>query len=52
MDPSGARVGFSAHGTFKRSDFGITYGLPAPGTTMGVGDEVEVLIETEFTMKP
>lgn len=45
----GARVGFSAHGTFKRSDFGIKYGLPAPGTTMGVGDEIEVIIETEFT---
>ena len=28
---------------------GITYGIPAPGTTMGVGDEVEVIIETEFT---
>lgn len=52
MDPSGARIGFSARGAFKRSDFGVTYGLPAPGTTMGVGDEVEVLIETEFTMKP
>jgi polyisoprenoid-binding protein YceI len=49
LDPGG-RVGFSAHGTFKRSDFGITYGLPAPGTTMGVGDDVEVIIETEFTM--
>lgn len=51
MDPGG-RVGFSAHGTFKRSDFGITYGIPAPGTTMGVGDEVEVIIETEFAGKP
>ncbi len=51
MDPSGARIGFSAHGTFKRSDFGIAYGLPAPGTTMGVGDEVEVTIESEFTRK-
>jgi polyisoprenoid-binding protein YceI len=51
FDPMGARVGFSARGTFKRSDFGITYGLPAPGTTMGVGDEVEVIIETEFTSK-
>lgn len=50
MDPGG-RVGFSAHGTFKRSDFGISYGLPAPGTTMGVGDDVEVIIETEFTME-
>jgi polyisoprenoid-binding protein YceI len=52
MDPQGARIGFSAHGVFKRSGFGITYGLPAPGTTMGVGDDVEVIIETEFTMKP
>lgn len=51
MDPGGARVGFSAHGTLKRSDFGITYGLPAPGTNMGVGDDVEVIIETEFSSK-
>lgn len=45
----GARVGFSATTTFKRSDFGISYGIPAPGTKMGVSDEVEVIIETEFT---
>ncbi len=51
MDPSGARVGFSAKGSFKRSDFGIAYGLPAPGTTMGVGDPIEVVIEAEFTRK-
>lgn len=51
MDPGG-RVGFSARGTFKRSDFGIAYGLPAPGTNMGVGDKVEVIIESEFTMAP
>jgi polyisoprenoid-binding protein YceI len=51
-DPMGARVGFSAKGTFKRSDFGISFGLPAPGTTMGVGDNVDVAIETEFTSKP
>ena len=48
MDPH-ARVGFSAKGTFKRSDFGIAYGVPAPGTTMGVSDEVQVIIETEFS---
>jgi len=48
MDPS-ARIGFSARGTFKRSDFGIAYGIPAPGTTMGVSDEVEVIVETEFS---
>lgn len=51
MDPMGARIGFSAHGTFKRSDFGVRYGLPAPGTEFGVGDEIEVAIEGEFTMK-
>ncbi|WP_374452379.1 YceI family protein [Phenylobacterium sp.] len=49
MDPSGARIGFSAQGKIKRSDFGVSYGVPAPGTHFGVGDEVEILIETEFT---
>lgn len=51
MDPN-ARIGFSAHGTLKRSEFGITYGIPAPGTTMGVGDDVNVVIEVEFTGPP
>jgi polyisoprenoid-binding protein YceI len=43
-----ARIGFSARGAFKRSDFGIAYGVPAPGTTMGVSDNIEVIVETEF----
>ncbi|WP_346322430.1 YceI family protein [Emcibacter sp. SYSU 3D8] len=51
MDPH-ARIGFSAEGTFKRSDFGIAYGVPAPGTTMGVGDEIRVMIEAEFSGPP
>lgn len=51
MDPMGNRIGFSAHGVFKRSDFGLTAGLPPPGTSFGVGDEIEVAIEGEFTMK-
>ena len=51
MDPSGARIGFSAKGVFKRSDYGIGYGIPAPGTNFGVGDQIEVIIETEFTRK-
>jgi polyisoprenoid-binding protein YceI len=51
MDPH-ARVGFSAHGSFKRSDFGITFGVPAPGTTMGVGDLIDISIEAEFTGPP
>ncbi len=44
----GARVGFSAHGSFKRSAFGMGFGVPAPGSNLGVGDDVEVMIETEF----
>lgn len=48
MDPGGARVGFSAKGSLKRSDFGITYGLPTPGSTLGVGDTVQIEIEAEF----
>ena len=44
-----ARLGFSAHGSIKRSDFGMTIGLPPPGTNMGVGDEVEFIIESEFS---
>jgi polyisoprenoid-binding protein YceI len=51
MDPH-ARIGFSAKGTFKRSDFGIAFGVPAPGTTMGVSDDVEVTIEAEFEGPP
>jgi polyisoprenoid-binding protein YceI len=47
-----ARIGFSAHGTLKRSDFGMSMGMPAPGTTFGVGDEVTAVIETEFTGPP
>lgn len=51
MDPN-ARIGFSANGTFNRSDFGMSYGIPAPGTTMGVGDAVTVTIEAEFSGPP
>ncbi len=45
---AGARIGFSATGAIERSDFGIGFGLPAPGTTLGVGDRVEIIIEAEF----
>ena len=47
MDPH-ARVGFSAHGSFRRSDFGMAFGIPAPGTNMGVGDLIDFSIEAEF----
>jgi polyisoprenoid-binding protein YceI len=51
MDPQ-ARIGFSAHGTLKRSEYGMTEGIPPPGTTMGVSDEVEVILEAEFKGPP
>lgn len=51
LDPH-ARVGFSAHGSLKRSDFGVSLGIPAPGSLFGVGDQVEITLETEFTGPP
>lgn len=48
LDPGGARIGFSAEGALFRSDFGIGFGIPAPGTAMGVGDLVTFRIEAEF----
>lgn len=51
MDPH-ARIGFSAHGVFNRSDFGMGFGVPAAGTTMGVSDAVDFNIEAEFTGPP
>lgn len=51
MDPH-ARIGFSAQGTLKRSEFGIAFGIPEPGSTMGVSDDVDVVIEAEFSGPP
>lgn len=47
-----ARIGFSARGSIKRSDFGIAQGIPQPGTTMGVFDDVEIILETEWLGPP
>lgn len=51
MDPN-ARIGFSARGALKRSEFGIAFGVPPAGSTFGVGDAVEIIIEAEFTGPP
>ncbi|HWE44820.1 MAG TPA: YceI family protein [Caulobacteraceae bacterium] len=51
LDPK-ARVGFSAHGSLNRSDFGVSMGLPPAGTTFGVGDRVDIAIETELVGPP
>jgi len=47
-DTMGSRIGFSARGTLNRSDFGVAYGIPPEGSSMGVGDLVEFQIEAEF----
>lgn len=41
-------IGFSARGTFQRSQFGINELIPRAGND-GVSDEVELVIEAEFT---
>ena len=35
LDPGGARIGFSAEGAIFRSDFGMGFGIPAPGSRWG-----------------
>jgi polyisoprenoid-binding protein YceI len=47
MEPR-ARVGFSAKGSLRRSDFNVSAGLPAPGSTFGISDDVEIVLEAEF----
>lgn len=47
-----ARIGFSAQGDLSRSDFGMSQGVPEPGSDAGVGDIVSFRIETEFTGEP
>lgn len=47
-DPQ-ARIGFSARGALSRSAYGVDIGVPEPGSTLGVGDTVEIVIEAEFT---
>jgi polyisoprenoid-binding protein YceI len=47
MEPR-ARIGFSAKGSLRRSEFGVSAGLPAPGSTFGISDDVEIVLEAEF----
>jgi polyisoprenoid-binding protein YceI len=49
MDPAGARIGFSATGAFNRADFDVGFGVPEPGSEMGVSDRVDIILEAEFT---
>lgn len=47
-----ARIGFSARGTLARAAFGVKEGVPPPGSTMGVSDNVDFVIEAEFSGPP
>ncbi|RZJ33306.1 MAG: polyisoprenoid-binding protein [Brevundimonas sp.] len=40
------KAGFDGEATIKRSEFGINYGIP-----MGLGDEVKLHLEGEFTLQ-
>jgi polyisoprenoid-binding protein YceI len=51
LDPN-ARIGFSARGSLKRSEFGMGFGVPQPGSKFGVSDEVQIVIEAEFNGPP
>ena len=44
--PDAPRMGFSATGSLKRSDFGMGFMIPQ------LGDEIELLIEAEFSKVP
>ena len=48
LDPMGARAGFSLETVIRRSDFGIDFGIPEPGSDMGVSDEVQIFFEVEM----
>ena len=49
MGPPTSLIGFSARGTLSRSQYGVN-GLPeTAGANDGIGDQVVVLIEAEFT---
>jgi polyisoprenoid-binding protein YceI len=49
-DPWGnEKLGFSAHGSIKRSDYGLTYNAVLETGGVLIGDEVKVSIELEAT---
>lgn len=43
------RIGFSARGSLKRSEFGMAEFVPEEGSKLGMGDEITFEIEAEFS---
>ncbi len=50
-DPQ-ARIGFSAHGTLNRADFGMTQYLPTKASPGALSNEIEFRIDAEFLGPP
>jgi len=44
-------VGVSAHTVIKRSDFGVDFNMPMDGGGFLLGDDVEVILESEGNLK-
>jgi polyisoprenoid-binding protein YceI len=51
IDPTGMqgepRIGFEAHATISRKDFGVSFGLATDGSKIVVADKVEVVLDIE-----
>ncbi|MDR0345263.1 MAG: YceI family protein [Nocardiopsaceae bacterium] len=50
-DPDGLqgepRIGFSARGSIRRADFGISFGLAADGSKIVIGDKVDIVLDVQ-----
>ncbi|MEZ6023868.1 MAG: YceI family protein [Hyphomonadaceae bacterium] len=49
LGPQVSMIGFSARGTIARSQYGVNNLMASAGATDGVADDVELIIEAEFT---
>jgi polyisoprenoid-binding protein YceI len=50
VDPWGnSRLGFSANGKIKRSDFGLTWNQVLEAGGLAVGDDIRISVDVEFT---
>jgi polyisoprenoid-binding protein YceI len=51
VDPTGLqgeqRIGFDGRTSITRSDFGVSFGLPAESTKIVIGDKVDIHVEVE-----
>lgn len=54
VDPTGLqgeqRVGFEGRTSITRSDFGVSFGLPAEGSKVVIADKVDIHLEIEATL--